>query len=111
MRFPGLYDLHVVAMGDDDGSEWDAFLATMPRAPYQQSSSWVRVKASQGGRSARVTLTRDGSIHGGDQLLHRSIPLAGTIGFVTRGPILVSDEPALATAAAGVWSGSRLSAM
>lgn len=101
MRFTGSYDVHVVAMGDDDGAEWDAFLTAVPRAPYQQSSSWAEVKACQGWRSARVTLTRDGSIHGGAQLLYRSIPLAGTIGFVTRGPVLASGEPALSAAAAG----------
>ena len=43
--------------------------------------------------------TRDGSIHGGAQLLYRSIPLAGAVGFVARGPVLASDDPALAAAA------------
>jgi peptidoglycan pentaglycine glycine transferase (the first glycine) len=93
------YHLDVVDAEDADGSEWDTFLAKAPRAPYQQSSSWARVKTSQGWRSARVTVTRNGSIHGGAQLLYRSITLAGTVGFVARGPILASDDPALAEAA------------
>jgi lipid II:glycine glycyltransferase (peptidoglycan interpeptide bridge formation enzyme) len=78
---------------------WDAFLTNVPRVPYQQSNLWARVKASQGWRSALVTVTRDGSIHGNAQLLYRSIPLAGAVGFVTRGPVLASDDPALAAAA------------
>jgi peptidoglycan pentaglycine glycine transferase (the first glycine) len=96
----GSYHLHIVGAEDDDGPKWDAFLAKVPRVPYQQSSLWARVKASQGWRSARVTVTRDGSIHGGAQLLYRSITLAGTVGFVARGPVLASDDPALARAAA-----------
>ena len=69
---------------------WDAFLTKVPRAPYQQSSLWAKVKAGQGWRSALVTVTRDGSIHGGAQLLYRSIPLVGAVGFVARGPVLAS---------------------
>jgi peptidoglycan pentaglycine glycine transferase (the first glycine) len=99
MGFAGSHRLHIVA-GEDDGSEWDAFLAKAHRAPYQQSSSWARVKAGQGWHSARVTVTRDGSIHGGAQLLYRSIAVVGAIGFVARGPILASDDPALAAVAA-----------
>jgi peptidoglycan pentaglycine glycine transferase (the first glycine) len=79
---------------------WDAFLTKVPRVPYQQSSLWARVKAGQGWRSALVTVTHDGSIHGGAQLLYRPIPLAGAVGFVPRGPVLASDDPALAAAAA-----------
>jgi peptidoglycan pentaglycine glycine transferase (the first glycine) len=47
-----------------------------------------------------MTVTRDGAIHGGAQLLYRSIPLAGAIGFVPRGPVLASNDPTLAAAAA-----------
>jgi peptidoglycan pentaglycine glycine transferase (the first glycine) len=96
----GPYHLGVVTADDDDTSMWDAFLTKVPRVPYQQSRLWARVKAGQGWRSALVTVTRDGSIHGGAQLLYRSIPLAGAVGFVPRGPVLASDDPALAAAAA-----------
>ena len=87
-------------MDDNDDGVWDAFLTTVPRAPYQQSSLWASVKAGQGWRSALMTVTRGGSIHGGAQLLYRSIPLAGAVGFVARGPVLTSDDPALAAAMA-----------
>jgi peptidoglycan pentaglycine glycine transferase (the first glycine) len=96
----GSYHPTVVVTDDNDGGMWDAFLTTVPRVPYQQSSLWARVKAGQGWRSALVTVTRDGWIHGGAQLLYRSIPLVGAVGFVARGPILASDDPALAAAAA-----------
>jgi lipid II:glycine glycyltransferase (peptidoglycan interpeptide bridge formation enzyme) len=97
-RLAGSYHLRI-AGAEDDGSKWDAFLARTPRTPYQQSSSWAKVKAGQGWRSARVIVTRDGSVHGGAQLLYRSITLAGAVGFVARGPVLASDDPALAAAA------------
>ena len=96
----GSYQQTIVVTDDHAGVEWDAFLTKVPRVPYQQSSLWARVKAGQGWRSALVTVTRDGSIHGGAQLLYRSIPLAGAVGFVARGPVLTSDDPALAAAAA-----------
>ena len=82
MRLAGSYHLQVAATEDDDRSAWDAFLVKVPRAPYQQSSLWAKVKAGQGWRSARMTVTRDGSIHAGAQLLYRAIPLAGAVGFV-----------------------------
>jgi peptidoglycan pentaglycine glycine transferase (the first glycine) len=97
----GSYRPTVAVTDDHDGEVWDAFLTKVPRAPYQQSSLWARVKAGQGWRSALMTITRHGSIHGGAQLLYRSIPLAGAVGFVARGPVLASDDPALAAAAAG----------
>jgi len=96
----GSYHLTVVVADDIDGSAWDAFLTKVPRVPYQQSSLWARVKAGQGWRSALVMVTCDGSLHGGAQLVYRSIPLAGAVGFVPRGPVLASDDPALAAAAA-----------
>ena len=86
MRLAGSYHLQVAATEDDDRSAWDAFLVKAPRAPYQQSSLWAKVKAGQGWRSARMTVTRDGSIHAGAQLLYRAIPLAGAVGFVARRP-------------------------
>jgi peptidoglycan pentaglycine glycine transferase (the first glycine) len=95
----GSYQLTIVVTDDHAGGGWDAFLTKLPRVPYQQSSLWARVKAGQGWRSALVMITRDGSIHGGAQLLYRSIPLAGAVGFVARGPVLASDDPALAAAA------------
>jgi peptidoglycan pentaglycine glycine transferase (the first glycine) len=94
------YHLRVVVTDDDGGAVWDAFLTKVPRVSYHQSSLWARVKAGQGWRSALMTVTRDGCIHGGAQLLYRSIPLAGAVGFVPRGPILASDDPALAAAVA-----------
>ena len=86
----GTYYPTVVVTDDHDVGMWDAFLTKVPRAPYQQSSLWAKVKAGQGWRSALVTVTRDGSIHGGAQLLYRSIPLVGAVGFVARGPVLAS---------------------
>ena len=71
MRLAGSYHLQVAATEDDDRSAWDAFLVKVPRAPYQQSSLWAKVMAGQGWRSARMTVTRDGSIHSGAQLLYK----------------------------------------
>jgi lipid II:glycine glycyltransferase (peptidoglycan interpeptide bridge formation enzyme) len=102
MAPPAAHQYAVAVDGDSDGPQWDAFLADTPSAQYQQTSLWARVKAAQGWRAARALITRDGLIHGGAQVLYRSLPL-GRIGFVARGPVVAGTDPALAaTAAAGV---------
>ena len=95
MSVAGSFDLHVVATECDDDSTWDGFLAEQPGADYQQSGSWARVKAHQGWCSARMTVTRDGAIHGGAQLFYKTIPVVGAAGLIVRGPVLGSDDPAL----------------
>jgi hypothetical protein len=93
------YHLHM-STAEDGGATWDAFLAKAPRTRYQQSTAWAGVKAGQGWRSPRVTVMSNGSIHGGARLQARPIPLAAAVGSVAGGPVLGSDDPALAAAAA-----------
>lgn len=74
-------------------SAWDAFLNRVPRSHYTQSSLWAQVKAQQlGWRCLRVTIERDGNIIAGFQMLLRSIPILGTIGYIPRGPVITSDD-------------------
>jgi len=73
---------------------WDDWVATVPGGHHLQTSGWGYVKADAGWRATRI-LVRDGAqIVGGCQLLVRSIPLIGAIGYVPRGPLLASRDPA-----------------
>jgi lipid II:glycine glycyltransferase (peptidoglycan interpeptide bridge formation enzyme) len=71
---------------------WDAFLKEIPGGLYTQSSLWAQTKAVNGWRVIRVTATRQGSILGGAQILVRSLPLLGCIGYVPGGPVFAVEE-------------------
>jgi lipid II:glycine glycyltransferase (peptidoglycan interpeptide bridge formation enzyme) len=87
-----------VVEGAENATAWDTFLAASPRPPVQQTTVWARVRASQGWRSARMAVKRDGDIYGGALLLYKSLPLVGAVGLVTRGPVVASEDPALVAA-------------
>lgn len=75
--------------------EWDNFLETMPDGCYQQSSLWARLKATIGWKHLRLVVREQGRIVGGAQALLRPLPLFGDIGYVSKGPIIASDDPAV----------------
>jgi lipid II:glycine glycyltransferase (peptidoglycan interpeptide bridge formation enzyme) len=76
-------------------SEWDAWVATAPGGHHLQSSGWGYVKAGSGWRTVRIMLRRSGKLLGGCQLLTREIPVIGAVGYVPRGPVLVSRDAEL----------------
>ncbi len=74
---------------------WDTFLARAPGGHHVQSSLWAQVKAVLGWRTARIVVMHGKEIAAGAQILMRSLPLVGTIGYVPKGPLLASDDPVL----------------
>ncbi|MGH2542778.1 MAG: lipid II:glycine glycyltransferase FemX, partial [Ardenticatenaceae bacterium] len=72
--------------------EWDAFLEATPGGTYHQSSIWAQVKAVMGWDSARLVLRQEGRIIAGCQLLLRTLPLAGAIAYVPRGPVVADRD-------------------
>jgi lipid II:glycine glycyltransferase (peptidoglycan interpeptide bridge formation enzyme) len=89
----GRYQLQVSSSPSD--REWDRFLAATPGGNHLQSSLWGEVKSILGWQVVRVIATRDARIRGGAQILLRALPLVGSIGYVSRGPVLASDDAAL----------------
>ncbi len=77
-------------------TRWDEFLAGIPRANHTQTSLWSRVKSTMGWRPVRVLAERGGQIVGGVQILYRRIPVVGSIGYISGGPVLARHDPALA---------------
>ena len=93
------YRLHVSSATSDPG--WDRFLSRAPGGHHLQSSLWGQVKSQLGWRVVRVTVTRDGGLLGGAQLLLRTAPALGAVGYVARGPVLASADPAARDAVLG----------
>lgn len=92
-----MVDFYQVYVSDEtEDPEWDTFLAQNPGGHHVQTSLWAQVKAVLGWRAVRIIARQNGQIIGGAQILIRSIPLIGAIGYVTRGPVLALDDLRLA---------------
>jgi len=79
-----------------DEPAWDAFLESTPGGHHVQTSLWAQVKATLGWEPVRLLVTRDEQIVAGAQILLRRLPLVGTIGFISKGPVVGPADPALA---------------
>lgn len=84
--------LHLLTSDALEDAAWDDFLVRLPAGHHVQTSLWAQVKASLGWRFARVIAMRDEQIVGGAQLLFRKVPIAGMVGYVTKGPVFASGE-------------------
>jgi lipid II:glycine glycyltransferase (peptidoglycan interpeptide bridge formation enzyme) len=87
------YQLRVSSHPSDP--EWDHFLSVTPGGNHLQSSLWGGVKSILGWQVLRLLATDDTRIRGGVQILFRTLPLVGSIGYVSRGPVLESEDPEL----------------
>jgi lipid II:glycine glycyltransferase (peptidoglycan interpeptide bridge formation enzyme) len=88
------YQVQISDQLDDPG--WDAFLASTPGGSYQQTSLWARAKKFSKFRVSRVLVRQGEKIVAGAQMLIRSLPLVGAIGYVPRGPVLAPEHGDLA---------------
>ena len=70
-------------------SVWDAFLMDVAEGHYTQSSVWAQVKALLGWRTIRIIAEENQRIVGGAQILLRSMPCIGSIGYVPGGPLFL----------------------
>ncbi len=77
-------------------SNWDSFLSGLSSNRHLQSSLWSAVKAINGWRTKRITVSQAGRIVGGAQLLIRNVRCVGSIGYVPKGPVLPSEDRVLA---------------
>lgn len=77
-------------------SDWDAFLASAPGGHHAQTSLWAQAKTRLGWKVARVIASHRGRIAAGAQVLIRSLPLVGAVGYVAKGPVGAEECPELA---------------
>lgn len=71
---------------------WDDFLARTPGGHYVQTSLWAKAKALLNWRAVRVVVMRDKHVVAGAQMLIRSLPLYGAVGYVSKGPLSATSE-------------------
>jgi lipid II:glycine glycyltransferase (peptidoglycan interpeptide bridge formation enzyme) len=94
-------DLHEVGgfsvrvSNEPDDPDWDDFVEQAPGSAYTQTSSWGRVRSTLGWRPVRVVVSENGRVAAGVQMLVRRLPVGGSIGFVSRGPLVSEDRPDL----------------
>ena len=80
---------------EKEDSAWDNFLNETPGGHHVQTSLWAQVKAIQGWRAVRLIVKEGDTIVAGAQILTRSVPMAGSVGYLFNGPIFAKDGPAL----------------
>jgi peptidoglycan pentaglycine glycine transferase (the first glycine) len=90
-----LYQYQTQVSDKAEDPEWDAFLVKTPGGHYTQTSLWAQAKSILGWCAVRVVVSQRNQIVAGAQLLTRSLPVAGIIGFVPGGPLVVNDDPGL----------------
>lgn len=88
-------DWEIKTSDRDADPEWDAFVASTDDGHHVQTSSWARIKSSLGWKSKRILVFNESKIIGGVQLLIRSIPLFGKLGYITKGPLLKLEDQTL----------------
>ena len=74
------------------GRAWDDFLRNCAMGQFQQSSLWAQTKEIDGWKDIRVIIEQEGSIAGGFQVLWKRSRF-GRIGYVSKGPVLSSEDP------------------
>jgi lipid II:glycine glycyltransferase (peptidoglycan interpeptide bridge formation enzyme) len=91
-------DYQVRLSGGGPDPEWDAFVAQIPGGHHGQTSLWGQVKATSGWGAAHVVVMNHEGIVAGGQFLTRPMLLGARVGYVTKGPLCPSDDPALVDA-------------
>jgi lipid II:glycine glycyltransferase (peptidoglycan interpeptide bridge formation enzyme) len=72
---------------DVEDANWDRFLQETPGGHHVQSSLWAQLKASLGWDVIRLLVTEGEQLVAGAQILTKSIPILGKVGYIPKGPI------------------------
>jgi lipid II:glycine glycyltransferase (peptidoglycan interpeptide bridge formation enzyme) len=77
---------------------WDAFVTDHPKGHLLQTWAWGELKARFGWRVIRLAVVEEGRILAGAQLLVRPLPLAFSLAYIPKGPLVDWEDRAQATA-------------
>jgi peptidoglycan pentaglycine glycine transferase (the first glycine) len=77
---------------EESDPEWDAFVSQSKNGNHVQTSLWAQVKSLLDWKSVRVILQEENRIIAGAQLLTHSIFPLIKIGYVTKGPVCISQD-------------------
>ena len=78
-----------------EDSAWDAFVAEISGGHHLQTSLWAQVKATAGWQAIRIIITQEARIVAGMQILARSLPYVGAIGYLSKGPLIAENDPCI----------------
>lgn len=76
-------------------TEWDRFVEQTPGGQYLQTSWWALVEGLRGRHTVRFVIRSGVHIVAGAQITLRRLPLGGAVGYISRGPVIALDDPAL----------------
>lgn len=74
-------------------TNWDEFVIHTNGGHHVQTFEWAKVKAELGWKSVRLIIEDDQQIVAGAQILIKSIPFLGKIGYITKGPVCKNNDP------------------
>ncbi len=80
---------------DADQPDWDKFLGKVSGGHYVQTSWWAQVKAQRGTKAVRLVIKQQEKVVAGAQILIKTLPAIGAIGYVPKGPVLAMNDPNL----------------
>lgn len=73
--------------------EWDQFVADSIQGHYEQTSRWGMVRQAYGWQPTVIEVREKGTLVGGVMILVLKHRLAGSIGYVARGPLAKDGDP------------------
>jgi hypothetical protein len=92
--------------------EWDRFVDGISLSDVTQLSGWSTIRADAGYSPQHVFIRRFGHLVAGAQILVRHVPILGSLGYLSAGPVIADDvdDRAGVVAAVGIAMRQVLSA-
>lgn len=75
-------------------ARWDALVTRTPGSDVGQLTAWSRVRRIVGFNPLYALVHGGDELVAGAQVLVRSLPMIGEVGYVTYGPVILTDAPA-----------------
>jgi lipid II:glycine glycyltransferase (peptidoglycan interpeptide bridge formation enzyme) len=73
---------------------WDRFVGATSGGEHIQSHRWALLKSTEGWKAITIEVIDDETILGGAQMLVRSVPVLGAVGYVPKGPVFRAESVA-----------------
>lgn len=85
--------MRIVVDDNDINGDWDEFVLSSPFGHHVQTYEWGLLKKFLGWNVSRIIALDQKQIIAGAQILTRTIPLLGRVGYITKGPISSDENP------------------
>ena len=78
-------------LGAAERDEWNGLVDRSGAVEVTQLTNWARIRASVGFEPAYVRVRADDTLVAGAQVLCRSVPVLGVLGYVPHGPLISTE--------------------